>query len=257
MKSKRSALTPLAVATVFAAVLAFPATPAAQRVQGGDDRGDSGGSRGGAVSRGGGGSGGGGGTAVPRGGDGGGRAAPAAPSPRTDNAAPSPRSGSGDGGGGTVSGARSRQGRPAVGRAIPRGPDAPSGGGGTIIITDPYYGGYYPWGYGGLGFGGYYGYYDPWYYDPYRYGGGYNYYNVNPYAGRLRIKVQPNEAEVFVDGYYAGIVDEFDNPFQHLRIETGPHRIEIREEGYEPLTFEVRILPGETVTYRGELRRIP
>jgi hypothetical protein len=31
----------------------------------------------------------------------------------------------------------------------------------TIIVAGGGYGGYYPWGYGGLGFGSYYGYYDP------------------------------------------------------------------------------------------------
>ena len=32
-------------------------------------------------------------------------------------------------------------------------------------------------------------------------------------------------------------------------------RIEIRLEGYEPLSFEVRILPDKTITYKGDLRR--
>jgi hypothetical protein len=69
--------------------------------------------------------------------------------------------------------------------------------------------------------------------------------------------VKPSDAEVFVDGYYAGIVDEFDNVFQRLRLDSGPHRIEIRKDGYEPLSFEVRILPDHTTTYRGELRATP
>jgi hypothetical protein len=161
---------------------------------------------------------------------------------------------------------RPREDRNAVGRAVPRA-DAPRSRGGTVIINrGGYYGGYYPWGYGGLGLGGYYGFYDPWWYDPF-YGGYYgsyygNYYGGSYYSrgfdeGRLRLKVKPSDAEVFVDGYYAGVVDEFDNAFQHLDIDSGPHRIEIREEGFEPLTFEVRILPGRTVTYRGELKKIP
>jgi len=56
-----------------------------------------------------------------------------------------------------------------------------------------YYGDYYPWGYGGFGVGGYYGgYYDPWYY-----GGGYQ-GSYDGYEGRLRLKVKPRQAEVFV-----------------------------------------------------------
>jgi hypothetical protein len=117
---------------------------------------------------------------------------------------------------------------------------------------------YYPWGYGGYGYwGGYsggYGYYDPW--GPY---GGYGYYPSyysSGYAGALRLKVKPSDASVYVDGYFAGEVDEFDNIFQRLPIEPGPHRIEVRADGYEPLLFEVRIFPGRTLTYRGDLKRL-
>ena len=46
--------------------------------------------------------------------------------------------------------------------------------------------------------------------------------------------------------------------FQSLRLQAEPypgmpHRIEIRAQGLEPVTFEVRITPGESITYRGEL----
>jgi hypothetical protein len=124
-------------------------------------------------------------------------------------------------------------------------------GGTTVWVPGGYYGGYYPWGYGGFGVGGYYGgYYDPWYY------GGYQpYYRGYDYEGRLRLKVKPEHAEVFVDGYFAGLVDDFDGVFQRLHIEPGPHRIEIRADGYEPLVFEIRTLPYRTITYTGELRR--
>ena len=59
--------------------------------------------------------------------------------------------------------------------------------------------------------------------------------------------------QVFVDGYYVGVVDEFDGVFQRLRLEAGGHRVEIRLDGYSALTFDVLIPPGETVTFRGEL----
>ena len=69
--------------------------------------------------------------------------------------------------------------------------------------------------------------------------------------------MKPRDASVFVDGYFAGQVDDFDGVFQRLHLEPGPHRIEVRADGYEPLTFEVRIPPDRTVTYSGELRRLP
>lgn len=147
---------------------------------------------------------------------------------------------------------RSRDSRPVVGHAVER-PPYYSGGGSTVIVTRGY-GSYYPWGYGGLGFGGYNGYYDPWW-DPYPavYAGGYGFGD----EGALRLKVKPRDASVYVDGYFAGQVDDFDGVFQKLKIEPGPHRVEIHMDGYEPLTFEVRIMPDRKTTYRGEMKELP
>jgi hypothetical protein len=50
-------------------------------------------------------------------------------------------------------------------------------------------------------------------------------------------------------------VDDYDGVFQQLRLEPGPHRIEVRLDGYEPLSFEVRVIPDRTITYKGELER--
>lgn len=114
--------------------------------------------------------------------------------------------------------------------------------------------GYYPWAYGGIGFGGYYGFYDPGWYDPYPpvyTGGGYG------YEGSLRLKVKPREASVYVDGYFMGRVDDFDGVFQRLKTDAGPHRVEIRLDGYETLTFDVRIDPDRTTTYTAELKKLP
>jgi hypothetical protein len=141
----------------------------------------------------------------------------------------------------------------AVGRAVPGTPVA-SGGTTTIFIPNRYYGGFYPWGYGGYGFGGYYdGFYDPWFYGGYGYPRPFSY----SYDGGIRLKVKPKEALVYVDGYYAGRVDDFNGVFQKLRLESGPHHIEIREDGYEPLELDVRIEPGRKITYSGELRKQP
>ena len=38
----------------------------------------------------------------------------------------------------------------------------------------------------------------------------------------------PRNAEVYVDGRYAGIVDDYDGTFQRLDLEPGSHEIEIR-----------------------------
>lgn len=120
------------------------------------------------------------------------------------------------------------------------------GKGGRRVVIPEYY--VYPWGYPGLG-----GYYDP--YDPYYYGSGsYSRSYGAPFHGYLRLKMKPRDAAVFVDGYYVGVVDEFDGILQGLHIEWGPHRIEVRKPGYKTLALDVRIEADRTVTYRGDLR---
>lgn len=108
---------------------------------------------------------------------------------------------------------------------------------------------YYPYGYGAFGLG--YFYYDPyvWYPHDYRFTG----YGYGYPTGEIRLDVSPRHAEVYVDGYYAGVVDDFDGFFQSLRLEEGPYRLEIVAPGYEPLVFDVRIQPGRKITYRGDL----
>jgi len=69
--------------------------------------------------------------------------------------------------------------------------------------------------------------------------------------------MKPRDATVYIDGYYVGIVNDFDGVFQKLSIEAGSHRVEVRAPGYETLTFDVRIEPGRTTTYHGELKKLP
>ena len=90
--------------------------------------------------------------------------------------------------------------------------------------------------------------------------GGYPTYAQDPFdaaspTGGLRLKVEPTDAEVYVDGSFAGIVDDFNGHFQQLKITAGPHRVEIRAPGYQPLVFDVSIQPRHTTEYRGALQR--
>jgi hypothetical protein len=92
--------------------------------------------------------------------------------------------------------------------------------------------------------------------------GYYNYghtpsYYYDPIPGRsyggVRITNAPREAQVFADGYYVGIVDDFDGIFQHVNLEAGEHRIEVRAPGYdEPISFDVYVQPGRTITLRAD-----
>lgn len=73
-----------------------------------------------------------------------------------------------------------------------------------------------------------------------------------PATGLLRLSVTPTTAQVFVDGFYVGTVDDI-NAQRALVLEAGPHRLEFRSEQYQTLVVDVRIAAYETVTYRGAL----
>lgn len=90
-------------------------------------------------------------------------------------------------------------------------------------------------------------YYDPWFYQwgypsPFPpYGIRYGYYD---FSASLRIQVTPRDAEVFVDGYLAGTVDDFDGVFQRLRVRPGGHEITIFLDGYETVREAVYLEAG-------------
>lgn len=75
--------------------------------------------------------------------------------------------------------------------------------------------------------------YDPWFGQwgwgyPYPWGG----WRVAPPDASLRLDVRPRDAQVYVDGYFAGEVDQFDGALQRLRLPPGQHEIVIYKEGY-------------------------
>ncbi|HEY7291064.1 MAG TPA: hypothetical protein VH583_14605 [Vicinamibacterales bacterium] len=79
---------------------------------------------------------------------------------------------------------------------------------------------------------------------------------VIPYGvvtGGLRLEVTPKTAQVFVDGAYAGVVDDFNGHFQHLDLAPGGHRIEISAQGFEPLTFNTYVQPDHTIDYKATM----
>ena len=107
--------------------------------------------------------------------------------------------------------------------------------------------GYPPYGYGSYGYG-------PYGYGPYGYG------QAGPYGGSttfdtgsVRLRIRPRDAQVFVDGYFAGYVDDFDGTFQSLRLEQGGHKLEVRMPGYETLQLDVHVQPNRTITLREDL----
>lgn len=72
-------------------------------------------------------------------------------------------------------------------------------------------------------------------------------------AVSLRLQVRPREAQVFVDGYAAGVVDDYDGVFQRLRLVPGPHEIVIYHPGLRTLRQNIYYTPGSTHTIRHTL----
>jgi hypothetical protein len=73
--------------------------------------------------------------------------------------------------------------------------------------------------------------------------------------GGLQLDIDPRRAEVYVDGAYAGVVEDFSGYFHHLDLTAGPHAVAIIAPDYEPLIFELIVAPGVTTTQRGSLTR--
>jgi hypothetical protein len=76
-------------------------------------------------------------------------------------------------------------------------------------------------------------------------------------TGGVRLKVTPREAQVIVDGYYAGTVNDFDGVFQSLRLAPGGHKIEVRMDGFETASFDIHVQPDRTVTITQSLSPKP
>lgn len=122
------------------------------------------------------------------------------------------------------------------------------GGGRAVVVAAPLYFGYgfydpfWSW---GPGWGPGWGY--PGWFPPYGPG-------VAGHIGSARLHVTPRQAEVFVDGYLAGTVDDFDGVFQRLDVAPGEHELTIYLEGYRTFTQKVLFRPGATLPIRHQLQ---
>ena len=150
--------------------------------------------------------------------------------------------------GGSVTGAQARH------------PRAGTGTGGRGYRGGRFYYGYpyrynYGFGYGPRSYA-YFG-YSPFWYDSYYWGGGgYGYWGPVYGAGRyydydnraqLRIQVEPQKAKVYVDGYYAGVVDDYNGLFQRLNVSPGRHDVTVKLDGYRTHTWKLYAAGGQTL----------
>ena len=99
---------------------------------------------------------------------------------------------------------------------------------GFVGIGGPYYGGW-----------GYYPYWGP------AYGG---YYAI-PYSGEVKLDTKVKDAQVFINGAYAGTTHEAKT--MHLR--PGNYNIEIREGGQTHFSEKVYVVAGKTLHLHPQL----
>jgi hypothetical protein len=75
-----------------------------------------------------------------------------------------------------------------------------------------------------------------------------------PATGSLVLQVEPGTAQVFVDGYYFGMPEDFDGRRGELALDPRPHNIELMAPGYESVSFDVRIAANQRVKYQNAMK---
>ena len=128
-------------------------------------------------------------------------------------------------------------------RAVPRPPSPPQHG--VVLRGHVFIGGYF---------------YDP-FFGPYpwwsRPAYPYWYFPVYDQRAELRISATPEEAAVYVDGFYAGIVDDFDGVFQGLPLPPGGHSIVLYLDGYRTASYNIYLRPTSSFKLRHTMEKLP
>jgi hypothetical protein len=131
-------------------------------------------------------------------------------------------------------------------RAVPRHPPHPQRA--VVVRGHVFVGGYF---------------YDP-FYGPYpwwlRSAYPYWYFPVYDNRAEVLLRVEPEEGEdaaVYVDGFYAGVVDDFNGVFQSLPLTPGGHTLVLHLEGYRTVRNNFYLSPGATFKLRATLARLP
>ena len=98
--------------------------------------------------------------------------------------------------------------------------------GGFVVGGPRFYGGWY---------GPYWGpYWGPWGYGP---------YDVYPNSGEVKLDTKVRDAQVFINGAYAGTTHEN----KTMRLRPGAYNIEIREEGRTSFAEKLYVVAGKTL----------
>jgi hypothetical protein len=114
------------------------------------------------------------------------------------------------------------------------------GFGGHVFVGGGYWGGPY---WGGPYWGGYWGPYG------YAYGPWAGYYNGFPGSGEIKLDTKVKDAQVFINGAFAGTTQEA----KKLHLRPGSYDVQIREGGKTQFDQKVYVAAGRTLHLHPEL----
>lgn len=86
-------------------------------------------------------------------------------------------------------------------------------------------------------------------YPPYR-------YRTMDTSAEVRVQVEPASAEVYVDGYLAGNVSNFDGYFHRLYLSAGAHELVVYQDGFRSLVRRMYFAPNSSLKIQEKLERL-
>jgi hypothetical protein len=75
-------------------------------------------------------------------------------------------------------------------------------------------------------------------------------------SGGVSLEITPNTAAVYVDGQYVGTVANFAPTMAPLALTQGRHRLKVRSPGYETMSFDADVKPGQVILFQGTMQPI-
>jgi hypothetical protein len=73
----------------------------------------------------------------------------------------------------------------------------------------------------------------------------------------VRLEVTPKDAQVYVDGYLVGIVDDFNGMFQRLHLSPGDHELILYKPGFRTIKQTVRLSPRQDSKIKYAMQALP
>ena len=83
------------------------------------------------------------------------------------------------------------------------------------------------------------------------------YYPIYDSRAVVRVIATPKDAAVYVDGFYAGTVHDFNDWFQGLPLPPGGHEIVLFLDGYRTVRDRIYLTPGSTFKLHRTMERVP